>query len=1594
MEIISSDDDDNNLLTRLRTKEKTVVPKKPLAKVGPTNVVDESSDDDEALLQRHNKRIAGVKAPAGRQPRPSLGQQQSGAIPATKAVAKTQEPEARQSFRGQLAFNPLRVSAAQPKPESDSEEEQWQRIKATALKPATASTRKLSAVASPTVTVPAPAQDRRLSLTKGTASSTTAKPADLHESDSDEEQWQRVKKMVKERPKQLPVRAGLAAPSGRLSIRASPGAVPINPNAQLEGAGERWARGKASRTTAVAAGTARSGGAVVGQRKRGDKPDASDSDEEQWQRVKAQVSAARAPPAAGPLPRESRTAIREGQARVTQDMLPGRQRRSASMHVSPIGESGPHPAAARRASVPTSRPSTDAATVFQAEPAARSSFVGGGMSFRRTMDVHVQPPIDSSPYQPAAMRVTGTLPDEQGFVTGERYPHPQTVRRPSRAMPDYEAPHQPARTATYAVSSIALGAPQESLHQVDVYEALASRKQSLLAPHMQENFANDQTHEESIAQQSMPAYPAQLPAGRRDTLAPAQSQQFVTGNEQVQAGRRESIAAPELHQGFVSNERMYEEMPTVHTVPLSPQMLASRRESVASAVVPQARQNIGVNERMENDVNAVQHNQLEPQPQVQTSRRQSMTAPHVQQSLGNPEQTQAGSRGSFAAAQLQQSFPNSEHMQNRREEIAAPQVQPQPRQSRLSWAAQPQGELLQTKAASLPPLAARTSHAAVRRASAPTNAPPDIPETPAAALGPSPAGMLFSKRRSSAGPSLSRSSSGTAAQLQPNTPQQQREPSRRSSLAPAATDAYEQPLQRFNEVPPQNPDTFDPTAFSAAYGITVGDHESDMKQDHAAAQQRSSGQQELFTPQIAHPASSSPDLHQHLPPVHQPANLGAAVGGAQVGSRGSLSRAGNSFSFSGGSADAEHHQYEPAQLPSALPHGAPVSALHEPAPRRVTTLSEGGKSLGGATLRSEPTLSPAAYTDMLQEGSALHLQPIIQEAPTRDQEAEGHASQLGRRASNMSSNGASRGYAQAQAEADMHHLLQSPSPVLDGAQRPATQEETGGVVPDNSPFEREQQQQHNYPEGRIYSNMAWTPRFSSGGPRASPASDNEDLSSVRAMGAPARSSIDSLPAGSMTVLQTGESATWHGRSAPPGMPPGSPPDETVERGRGPEGREEWGAELQQGAPPPEAFKVYDNQVAASAHAADQLLHSAAQQATQAERGGQAPEGIAMDRESLETVIMQAVQASMSSALTTLSTDVQQLNVKCGQWWQRSEDMCTSLQQEIGQLRRGTANDISAISARLALIEAQKSKASVQPEPREAQQPAAQMASDCDQTFAEDIIKRLDSLEARVACQLDQLTSAHHKRITAIKGNLHASVAEAAAAAQSRPGSPTKGSNVTSAAELPPPTPRPEPQVVGKGSGEAPDSDDAASKNDCPKEAQPTATNGHGYASYKELAKKVDKLEASHRILAAADRCKAELAVTDAVAAAALDKRLCAMEERLHSVHAEAADAGSAAHGAQQRIAAAEWRIEKVATACAATVKALTTRQERTANSLSLVKGTASLADAKCAALGAEVAKLYRDSGLKRAASPCDRKAHRIPRPPTLADGGQHAGMCS
>ena len=72
---------------------------------------------------------------------------------------------------------------------------------------------------------------------------------------------------------------------------------------------------------------------------------------------------------------------------------------------------------------------------------------------------------------------------------------------------------------------------------------------------------------------------------------------------------------------------------------------------------------------------------------------------------------------------------------------------------------------------------------------------------------------------------------------------------------------------------------------------------------------------------------------------------------------------------------------------------------------------------------------------------------------------------------------------------------------------------------------------------------------------------------------------------------------------------------------------------------------------------------------------------------------------------------------------------------------------------------------------------------------------------------------------------------------------------------------------------------------------------------------------------------------------------------------------------------------QVATACAATVKAVSARQARLSGEVGKAQQAASLADAKCAALGAELAQLWRDSGWRRPPSEAlARRLQRIPKP--------------
>ena len=93
----------------------------------------------------------------------------------------------------------------------------------------------------------------------------------------------------------------------------------------------------------------------------------------------------------------------------------------------------------------------------------------------------------------------------------------------------------------------------------------------------------------------------------------------------------------------------------------------------------------------------------------------------------------------------------------------------------------------------------------------------------------------------------------------------------------------------------------------------------------------------------------------------------------------------------------------------------------------------------------------------------------------------------------------------------------------------------------------------------------------------------------------------------------------------------------------------------------------------------------------------------------------------------------------------------------------------------------------------------------------------------------------------------------------------------------------------------------------------------------------------------------------------LDNRLSSLEARISSVQQEAAGANSTSSSLQQRFAAMEWRVEQTASSCAATLRTMTAKHERVAGTLAVVKEAANFAEAKCSALGSELARMHRQS---------------------------------
>lgn len=99
--------------------------------------------------------------------------------------------------------------------------------------------------------------------------------------------------------------------------------------------------------------------------------------------------------------------------------------------------------------------------------------------------------------------------------------------------------------------------------------------------------------------------------------------------------------------------------------------------------------------------------------------------------------------------------------------------------------------------------------------------------------------------------------------------------------------------------------------------------------------------------------------------------------------------------------------------------------------------------------------------------------------------------------------------------------------------------------------------------------------------------------------------------------------------------------------------------------------------------------------------------------------------------------------------------------------------------------------------------------------------------------------------------------------------------------------------------------------------------------------------------------------SDQVTAAALDQRISGLENAVSNAQQEASAANSVSNSLQQRFAAMEWRVEQTASSCATTLRTMTAKHERLAGTMAVVKESAKFAEAKCSALGSELARMHR-----------------------------------
>ncbi|KAL0049780.1 hypothetical protein WJX82_009760 [Trebouxia sp. C0006] len=401
-------------------------------------------------------------------------------------------------------------------------------------------------------------------------------------------------------------------------------------------------------------------------------------------------------------------------------------------------------------------------------------------------------------------------------------------------------------------------------------------------------------------------------------------------------------------------------------------------------------------------------------------------------------------------------------------------------------------------------------------------------------------------------------------------------------------------------------------------------------------------------------------------------------------------------------------------------------------------------------------------------------------------------------------------------------------------------------------------------------------------------------------------------------------------------------------------------------------------------------------------GGRANSGDApLQLQQLQTSLVQTLTSTVESAMAQMRGDMQQLDGKWSQWWRQSSDMCDNLQHQMSLL----CSQQEVTTQRMQQLETQVA------EHKQPQQAVPLgMGGEGSDLGREDprvssVLERLSQLEGRVGNQLDQLLQLQQQQTggyvqdrwhdaSALHEQRHDSPQRSAHGrgldtyhVRDRHAAQSEGHGVGAAASSRSKSGSPAKRSRGAGGGGGDEHADwlvtlGEQLGGLQAQMQTTASTSSLQAvqhetaelrsaldarsaeaslyrkQYESLCCKLDSLEGQQRQASVAARAKEQ---SEQASAAALDNRLTTLEAHASRAQQEAAAANSTSNNLQQRFAAMEWRVEQTASSCAATLRTMTAKHERLAGTLAVVKEAANFAEAKCSALGSELARMHRQS---------------------------------